>query len=59
MTAVEIAKKKPLISRGEKKIKKEFLGIVSHTIRNPQPSSTRTKQTITLAPNVVEILCNE
>jgi hypothetical protein len=31
-------KKKTQNSRGEKKIKKQFVGTVSHTIREPAPS---------------------
>jgi hypothetical protein len=37
-------KKKTLISRGETKMKKQFLETVSHTIRKPVPSSTRTNK---------------
>jgi hypothetical protein len=45
-------KKKPQILKGEKKMKKLFLGTVSHIIREPAPSRS---SPITFSPYVVKI----
>jgi hypothetical protein len=50
--AIRDCKKKTQILRGEKEMKKHFLATVSHTIREPAPSSTRMKQ-----PDYIWSLC--